>query len=691
MGMICSLSQMILLQKKPVLPIFQRLWRVDGLAITELAVANGANAFKELTKERGGVRMDYEWSSIADFAEKLGRQLNERHPGLVTKFHVSLDGDTLVLNGEVASEDCKGDAKRLALGFDGIFKVRNDIVVAAFLEPASEPMDDYFGSARAPKRELFQNGVDEAPVKHRASGRKGASPMPSKRGRRGEGATSPSDLLVEVERHPVVDAEGRIAAGQWVRLSIDLAVSAVDGSVPISLGRFPGDWQTIDIAVQLFAPWAAKVEVEKGLISISAAGSSKPATAKLLVSSDYVEGAPAPVHISFLHGTRVCGYVSRELVVRDEPGSAEEVEDLHAGENSRASLPAPSFAVIPEASGPSLSVMIFCDGRGPQTWMWSAQVPGGVEQDSEQINLSGDQIFAEAILKTCPDLEPAAFRRVMAGVGERLWAVAPARFRSGYARWREKLGAGFPIQFVSDDPHVPWEMMKPDIDDADHLFLDHPVARWPLTGAARRRHAFPGGALLSFVPKYAVAEMELPSAQIEGDWVCANLSGLAMPATSSAFLDVLDGKHNDAVGVLHFAGHGAVDTGVSDGGIELEDRTLGVAEVYQSKVVLGQRNGPLVILNACETGASSRMLGMNTGWGAAIAAREFGGLIAPLWEVEDVTALAMLQAALPPLIAGTSSLGESVAAARRASADVSISAFAYLAHGDVMAKFRPRP
>ncbi|MDE0947328.1 MAG: CHAT domain-containing protein [Sphingobium sp.] len=200
------------------------------------------------------------------------------------------------------------------------------------------------------------------------------------------------------------------------------------------------------------------------------------------------------------------------------------------------------------------------------------------------------------------------------------------------------------------------------------------------------RNSIPQGDVLSFVPDYN-GPKALPSAKIEGAWVVSALGAQPMEATRSAFLGVLDGNSAGPVSLLHFAGHGCVDTGVMDGGIEFEDEIVNVQEVDNSSIVLGRRDGTLLVLNACETASAGKLLGMNTGWGAAIAAREFGGLIAPLWEVQDAVALLMVQATLPPLLDGRSTLGEALQQARNIHGDSSIAAFAYLAHGDVMARF----
>lgn len=606
--------------------------------------------------------MEQTWKSVDELSEKLIAQLEKRHPGLVTDLRIILEGDTLTLHGEVASEDCKGDAKRLLLGFADVFKVRNSLVVAAFLEAASENMDDYFapreatsGSTDTSDRALWLD-------KTRSPTRPEKTPV----------SENPATDEVDVLRYPALEVEGDIAGAQLIAIAIDLTTIEGSGATPISLGCFPPDWQTIVVRVQLFAPWASEIYSKADHVTVLADGSSRRAEFRLRVSDDYVAGTPAPLYVSFYHGTRVCGHLQKDL--------------CRSTGQAREAVQAPAIAIAPDASGPGLSIAIACDS-GRQTWMWRAQVPGGVEEGCEQISLDGgDHAFAESLLKTCPELGSDEYRRAMAGLGERLWSKAPERFQRAYVGWRQTIGPTFPIQFVSDDPHVPWEMMKPDLEGIDHLFLEHPVARWPLTRAARRRHILPGGALLSFVPDYA-APHALPSAQTEGEWLHTQYGAIRMAATSAAFLDVLDGNHPACVGILHFAGHGLVDTGIADGGIQLEDRMVGVGEVHQSRVRLGGKDGTLVILNACETGAGAQLLGMNTGWGAAIAAREFGGLLAPLWEVEDVAALAMLQACLPALLDRGSNLGEALRSARRATCAASVSAFAYLAHGDVMATF----
>jgi len=631
--------------------------------------------------------VDYSWTTIPELRSKLIAILEAEHAGLVSDLRVSSQGDTLILRGEVASEACRSDAKRFALAFDGVFKVLNELIVAAFLEAASDP--DLDGFLERP-RQADGAARDERSYEAKSGGPGDPTSLPAG-GRAAD--EKPSPELVEIMRDPVIAHSGDLRPEQWINLTVDLCEPAHSGETTISLGTFPSNWTMIEIAVQLVTPWAGETIAETSFITIAANGVSEPARFRCRVSPEYEEGAPAQIHAVFVHGTRMCGHAERDLAAPAEAAPrpfAAEPKPAASGTQAPSADRA-QFGVTPEAIGPDLSVSILRVSERDQRWTWRAIVPGGVVEGTGGVNLEGgDKEFADSLLRACPGLAPDRFERTLDGIGQRLWDVAPAEFRTAYEDWRSRIGTGFAIQFVTDDPYVPWEMMKPRLVGARHLFLDHPVARWPLSRAGRRRARFAGGAILSFVPRYA-QHKALAFAIAEGEWVCAELKARAMTATASSFLDVLDGKHSDPVGVLHFAGHGHESGGVDAGGIELEDGVVNVADVHQDRVILGRRDGTLMVLNACETSAGARLLGMNSGWGAAIADREFGGMIAPLWEVQDEAAFAMTKAALPSLLNGTQSLGEAVTEARRTNSASSVATFAYLAHGDVMAKFATRP
>jgi len=638
--------------------------------------------------------MDYSWGTVAELMFKLRELLSARHPDEVTTLHVEIEGDTVVLMGEVASEGCRGDAKRLALAFDGVMKVTNRLVVAAFLVPASDTSDedDFFersarrGVERRSDGSTVDRQLDEAftrEIRTKGTGSrhdglvKGLIPD----GPRIDSTLEPEPGTDEVSRYPSVAKTGQLVAGATISVSVNLSVEDAGDGEAMRIATAADDWSMLEVTVQISGDWIASASPEVGSITLRRDSSSDPAVFACEVSDDYVAGTPAEILVYYVHGTRICGHLRKDLADSVAP--------------AKPATPAPTPAkpvagpvVIDRgATGPTMSVMIAQSGSARQDWSWIAYVPGGTLTGKGTVELEGSaKSFSDVLLAGCPGLADDKFRRTMLGMGEMIWNKTPSGFRECYAACRAAGPTSFPIQFATDDPYVPWEMMRPIVEGlaTDHLYLDHPVARWPLS-SKWMRSAFGVGDILSFVPDYQARP--LASAAAEGSWICTTLNAVRMAPTRASFLELLDGNRSDKVRLIHFAGHGTVDTGINDGGIKLQDGEVGVMEVNQSSVQIGRRDGPLVVLNACEASAGAEMLGMNTGWGAAIAAREFGGLIAPLWAVKDSMAFAIAQATLPALVTGDASLGEAVAAARKANADVSVAALAYLAHGDVMARF----
>jgi len=645
--------------------------------------------------------MDYGWTSVDELEHKLAEILSARYPGEVTELDVSIEGDTVVLSGEVASEACRGDAKRQLLAFDGVFKVSNRLEVAAFLEGASDSSDedDYFG--KVAREELARSDGNRVhPGSEGRWYRKNANPewdeIRNGGGGRIEGpgveyASYDGDEKpdsVEVSRYPAVESSDEPSPDTVIHVTVDLTTDSSGGEKPIDVGSFAADWTEIELSVQIVGDWLKAVTPEIGSITLRRDGPTTATTFACTVSPNYVRGTPAVLQVYYLHGTRICGSMRRDLAAAEAPGKDADAEERTKPAPPKAA-PAASgvVTVIPDASGPALVVMI-AGVEGQQQWIWRGYGPDGYRTGSGTVQLGGTaKAFADTLLASCPDLPPASFRRTMRGIGETIWRKVPDGFRDAYLGCRRVLGGDFPIQFSSDDPHVPWEMMKPDVDGGkvDHLYIEHPVARWPLNTNGALRPTFAAGDILSFVPDYPV--QKLISAAAESAWICSALGAIRMDPTRDAFLALLDGKHPDPVRMIHFAGHGVADTGSNDGGIELQDAPVGLMEVNQSSIQIGHRDGPLIVLNACEASAGAEMLGINTGWGAAVAATGFGGLIAPLWAVQDAMAFQMAQDTLPKLVSGSATLGAAVRDARRKNADASVAALAYLTHGDVMARF----
>src|SRR5437763_1226734 len=81
---------------------------------------------------------------------------------------------------------------------------------------------------------------------------------------------------------------------------------------------------------------------------------------------------------------------------------------------------------------------------------------------------------------------PQATIDLAKGFGRELWKrFAPAPFQDVFWRLRDQLGDRFDsIQIVTDDPSMPWELMRATRgkDETDFLGIDFQIARWQAGG-----------------------------------------------------------------------------------------------------------------------------------------------------------------------------------------------------------------
>jgi CHAT domain len=294
------------------------------------------------------------------------------------------------------------------------------------------------------------------------------------------------------------------------------------------------------------------------------------------------------------------------------------------------------------------------------------------------------------LLRECPGFAAGQHAGKLRGIGEEIWKISPPSFKLLYRDLHREFGPSFPIQIITDEPHIAWEMMHPD-DDAgvsgpDHLFMTHPIARWLVHLQGRISPKFTAGSIASFVPNYKDEE-SLAMALEEGQWLAENLGAVAQEATYNGFTDFWgSAMPSDPVAVLHFAGHGDTDAaGIAK--IKLIDGWVSCNDVHGG-VRLGREHGTFVVLNACKVGAAEYRLGLSSGWAASLTGQGFRGVLAPLWAVQDKCASVVVRDYLSKFMQGVP-LGLAMQQARAASRDMSATPYAYVVHGDVMARIEP--
>ncbi len=247
------------------------------------------------------------------------------------------------------------------------------------------------------------------------------------------------------------------------------------------------------------------------------------------------------------------------------------------------------------------------------------------------------------------------------------------------------------IQVLSDDPAIPWELMRPARADGsgrlDFLGLHFAIGRWPLgtRGSARPPQSLTLSQSAVIAPTYRGAQ-QLASASGE----LATLKAMqGFTEVAGDYAAVRNLAAHPPQGIIHFAGHGAVtdEGGVPQFAILLEDSQMDPV-TWQSLVSSSTSTHPLYFFNACDVGESRRFLNDVDGWAPVLLSGGASGYIGALWPVNDATAEAVAASFYRRLSIGISSLDANVAETlAKTRADVfsqtgDPTALAYVFYGD---------
>jgi CHAT domain len=196
------------------------------------------------------------------------------------------------------------------------------------------------------------------------------------------------------------------------------------------------------------------------------------------------------------------------------------------------------------------------------------------------------------------------------------------------------------LQILSDEPYIPWEVMKLRRREAG-IWQDGPflceafaVSRW-LRGIPEVLE-LPVNNLALVVPE----QSQLPNAVQERN----ALLSLATPKRSvheieARFLAVIDSLAAGNFDAWHFSGHGADDgTDPNRWEICLDDQaTLRPEDLNVAMGNFG-RARPLIFFNACHTGRAGFSLAGVGGWSKQLLDLGIGAFIGTHWTIEDLNA-----------------------------------------------------
>lgn len=493
-------------------------------------------------------------------------------------------------------------------------------------------------------------------------------------------------------RNPSIEIDQPLAPGRDVALMVDLlreVVTHTQGG-PVSVGQLAADWESLDLTVHVQCPALDFPKGSQGTVTIKRNAASTPALFNARVRAD--AAGSVPVMATFLLGTRFCG-------------SAMRMFDVGAATTSSVAPPAAVAAaasvgtvvVEPSAPAPDLTVHISkIDKNTPSRLRWllvTERFDGLPPRLEEDIELDSDpSAQASALFKEFAVLERGKHIQRIDGFGSRLWTMAPEVFRKVYWALWDRHRRPLTIQFISDEPHMPWELMRPAREDDSEihppLALKHSVARWIKRWDGYMRNRLPAGRLCTIAPKYASASRALKRAQNESDALVSAFSARRESGTRAAVLTLLEtAPPPEPLAVLHFAGHGKfAPEAATHSSIKLEDGDLSASEVERPEVRLGRACRTLVFFNACEVGAAGAVFGEVGGWADAFLGRQFGGFIAPLWSVDDEDAGVVAAELLKRILTHGEPIGAALRAVREAHGATSPTFYSYLYYGDVTAR-----
>ena len=201
------------------------------------------------------------------------------------------------------------------------------------------------------------------------------------------------------------------------------------------------------------------------------------------------------------------------------------------------------------------------------------------------------------------------------------------------------------IQVYSNNPVLPWELMRPTDTEGgtlDFLGMEFQIARWhgAIGSSAfdRPQQTVVFDELVAIAPDYDAGDA-LASVKAEID-ALREMPGFREVRGRIGALQTLFSQ--PPRGIIHFAGHGVVSDDGATGGlrdymIKLEDRNLNVMAWRGLGAGLAD-DGVFYFFNACDVGQAGYVANFVEGWAPAVLEAGASGFIGGLWPVFDDSA-----------------------------------------------------
>ncbi len=257
----------------------------------------------------------------------------------------------------------------------------------------------------------------------------------------------------------------------------------------------------------------------------------------------------------------------------------------------------------------------------------------------------------------------------LVGMGRWLWQqLFNDEMRQAYRHFRDEVHT---LLVISDEPWIPWEMIKPYDDRGETLDDEFFAEKFAITRWLAGSRAAPGKLAVAAVA-CIVGDGRLPLASKERALVTnlvRSTPGLQDASPDPAGLaPLLSSLAGGGIGLVHLIGHGTLDLKQpNEAGFLMADgsvfRPVDLHGPVQTQI---GRDRPLVLLNACGSGRQGWSLTRLGGWAHRwVRLCGCGAFIGPHWPVRDAAAYAFAQG-LYTSLERQQSLGQAAMAARRA-------------------------
>lgn len=287
---------------------------------------------------------------------------------------------------------------------------------------------------------------------------------------------------------------------------------------------------------------------------------------------------------------------------------------------------------------------------------YSADILQKLEQLGAGLDVDSSQLLLEDV------------DRKLASLGQDLYReLFPSEMQRAYRRFRDQVRT---LTIISDEPWIPWELIKP-YDDSEPEIIDDPflcdkfrMTRWLAGSPSPALEILPQSiACVVTAPDLtAVAKEREIFARLAT--ACTDLTDLSPAAPDLAAIQNLI---RQGAGIIHFAGHGEFEASQpNESGIQLPDgyylRPTDFDGALQTRM---KTDHPLIFLNACQASRQGWAFAGLGGWVERfVKAGGCGAFVGPLWKVRDSLALGFAETFYHELAQGKT-LSDAVWSARQ--------------------------